>query len=187
MAQASGKAAGGQLEERINLAEETASKLTQATALIQSSPTNLQSALALLASIEKRARIGNDTPSLVKVCEASLQFCKDCNDDESLIATLKNLTTRRSQKTKAISACVNKCIPWVLDTSEGSKGYVPLNVANEDQRVIREKMVVALRDITDGKIFLEAERARLTRTLAIIKVRVVICRVLFAYRIFLHF
>jgi 26S proteasome regulatory subunit N5 len=168
MAQASGKAAGGQLEERINLAEETASKLTQATALIQSSPTNLQSALALLASIEKRARIGNDTPSLVKVCEASLQFCKDCNDDESLIATLKNLTTRRSQKTKA-SACVNKCIPWVLDTSEGSKGYVPLNVANEDQRVIREKMVVALRDITDGKIFLEAERARLTRTLAIIK------------------
>ena len=175
MAQASGKAAGGQLEERINLAEETATKLTQATALIQSSPSNLQSALALLASIEKRARIGNDTPSLVKVCEASLQFCKDCNDDESLISTLKNLTTRRSQKTKAISACVNKCIPWVLDTSEGSKGFVPLNVANEDQRVIREKMVVALRDITDGKIFLEAERARLTRTLAIIKVRCVEC------------
>ena len=63
----------------------------------------------------------------------------------------------------------------MLDTSEGSKGFVPLNVANEDQRVIREKMVVALRDITDGKIFLEAERARLTRTLAIIKVRCVEC------------
>ena len=172
MATQSGKATGGQLEERINLAEETATKLTQATSLIQSSPSNLPSALALLASIEKRARVGNDSPSLVKVCEASLQLCKDCNDDESLIATLKILTTRRSQKTKAVSACVNKCIPWVLDTSEGSKGFVPLNVTNDEQRAIREKMVIALRDITDGKLFLEAERARLTRALAIIKVRV---------------
>jgi hypothetical protein len=34
----------------------------------------------------------------------------------------------------------------------------------------RDKLVVALRDITDGKIFLEAERARLTRALATIKV-----------------
>jgi len=169
MATQSGKATGGQLEERINLAEETATKLTQATSLIQSSPSNLPSALALLASIEKRARVGNDSPSLVKVCEASLQLCKDCNDDESLIATLKILTTRRSQKTKAVSACVNKCIPWVLDTSEGSKGFVPLNVTNDEQRAIREKMVIALRDITDGKLFLEAERARLTRALAIIK------------------
>lgn len=92
---------------------------------------------------------------------------------KSLLATLNNLTTRRSQKTKAISACVNKAIPWVLDSTagEGSKGYMPLEVANEEQKAIREQLVVALRDITDGKIFLEAERARLTRALAIIKVR----------------
>lgn len=165
----SGKAAGGQLEERIDLAEETETKLSQARSLVETSPSNLPSALALLASIEKRARIGNDSPSLVKVCEASLQLCKDCNDDEQLLATLQNLTTRRSQKTKAISACVNKCIPWVLDTSDGSKGFVPLEVQNDEQKAIREKMVVALRDVTDGKLFLEAERARLTRALAIIK------------------
>jgi len=166
----SGKAAGGQLEERIDLAEETETKLSQARSLVETSPSNLPSALALLASIEKRARIGNDSPSLVTVCEASLQLCKDCNDDEQLLATLQNLTTRRSQKTKAISACVNKCIPWVLDTSDGSKGFVPLEVQNDEQKAIREKMVVALRDVTDGKLFLEAERARLTRALAIIKV-----------------
>lgn len=169
MATQSGRADGGQLENRIDLTEETATKLTQATSLVQTSPSNLPSALALLASIEKRARVGNDVPSLLKVCEASLQLCKDCNDDESLIATLKNLTTRRSQKTKAISACLNKCIPWVLDSSEGSKGFIPIAVENDVQKAIREKLVVTLRDITDGKIFLEAERARLTRALAIIK------------------
>jgi 26S proteasome regulatory subunit N5 len=172
----SGKADGGQLEERIDLSSETESKISQAQSLIASSPTNLSSALSLLASIEKRARVGNDTPSLLKVCEASLQLCKDCNDEESLIDTIKMLTTRRSQKSKAIGACVNKTLPWVLesgsesDDGDGMKGYVPLAVSTDEQKVIREKLVVTLRDVTDGKLFLEAERARLTRALAIIKV-----------------
>jgi 26S proteasome regulatory subunit N5 len=167
MAQASGRASGGQLEERIDLTEETNEKLEQASSLVQASPNHLASALALLASIEKKARVGNDTPNLVRVCEASLQLCKDCNDDESLVATIKTLTTRRSQKSKAIAACVNKVCPWVLDSS---KGYEPLPVDNEDQKKIRERLVITLRDVTDGKMFLEAERARLTRALAIIKV-----------------
>lgn len=170
----SGRAEGGQLEEKIDLSTEAESKISQAKTLIASSPTNLSSALSLLASIEKRARVGNDTPSLVKICEASLQLCKDCNDEESLIDTIKMLTTRRSQKSKAIGACVNKAIPWVLETDSGSekgmKGYVPLAVTTEEQKVIRERLVVTLRDVTDGKLFLEAERARLTRALAIIKV-----------------
>ncbi len=173
----SGKAEGGQLEERIDLSSETESKISQAQSLISSSPTNLSSALSLLASIEKRARVGNDTPSLVKICEASLQLCKDCDDEESLIDTIKMLTSRRSQKSKAIGACVNKAIPWVVECGDesgggdGMKGYVPLAVTNDEQKKIRESLVVTLRDITDGKLFLEAERARLTRALSIIKVR----------------
>lgn len=170
MAQASGKATGGQLEERIDLTEETNAKLEEASLLVQTSPSNLESALAILASVEKKARIGNDTPNLVRVCETSLQLCKDCNDDEILVATIKFLTSRRSQKTKAVSACVNKVCPWVLDMSDGAKGYVPLDVSSDSQKKIRETLVVTLRDITDGKMFLEAERARLTRALAIIKV-----------------
>lgn len=167
----SGRASGGQLEERVDLSVETMEKLAQARSLVDASPSNLREALALLAALEKRCRVGNDTPSLVLVCEASLQLCKDCSDQEALIATLKSLATRRSQKTKAVSALVEKAIPWVLkDSSDGdSKGYEPLDVATEDQKDIREKLVVTLRDITDGKIFLETERARLTRALALIK------------------
>jgi 26S proteasome regulatory subunit N5 len=171
-AAASGRASGGELEERVDLSEATTTKIKQAQDLIETSPSNLPSALSLLAGLEKQCRVGNDTPSLVEVCEASLQLCKDCQDEESLISTLKTLSTRRSQKSKAIGALVNKAIPWVLksgEESETSKGYEPLDVDSEEQKVIREKLVVTLRDITDGKIFLEAERARLTRALAIIK------------------
>ena len=50
-------------------------------------------------------------------------------------------------------------------------GFSPIAVANDEEKAARERLVVALRDITDGKIFLEAERARLTRALATIKVR----------------
>ena len=163
----SGAAAAGQLEERADLSAETDAKLEQSGSLVAANTDNLREALALLAALEKRCRVGNDSPSLVRVCEASLQLCKDCSDDEALVATLKNLATRRSQKTKAVSALVHKAMPWVLK----GDGYTPLPVQNDEQKAIRERLVVALMEITDGKIFLEAERARLTRALSTIKVR----------------
>ena len=157
----------GQLEERVDLSAETDAKISQAESLIGASHDNLREALALLAALEKRCRVGNDALSLVRVCETSLQLCRDCGDDEALVATLKNLSTRRSQKTKAVSALVQKAMPWVMD----GDGFSPIAVANDEEKAARERLVVALRDITDGKIFLEAERARLTRALATIKVR----------------
>eukprot|EP00978_Attheya_sp_CCMP212_P005168 scaffold11448_cov44-Attheya_sp.AAC.4 len=155
----SGTAAGGQLEERVDLTKETDAKLAQS----QSLP--LKEALALLGGLEKQCRIGNDLPNLVRVCEASMQLAKDSGDDAVVVQTLEHLASRRSQKTKAITALVAKCLPWVLT----EKSHVPLAVTSDEQKESRLKLVVALRDITDGKLFLEAERARLTRALATIK------------------
>jgi len=165
---ASGRAEGGQLEERVDLSAETASKISQARTLVASSPSNLRDALALLAALEKRCRVGNDTPSLVRVCEACLDLCKEAGDDEALLATLKNLSTRRSQKAKAIGALVTKCLPWVLDEGDG---FTPIVIAegNEAAAKARDALVEELREITDGKMYLEAERARLTRAMAILK------------------
>ena len=165
----SGRASGGQLEQRIDLTSETVTRLAQAQSLVTASSANLNEAITLLAGHEKRCRIGNDTPSLVKVCELSLQLCKDCGDEERLVATLNSLVSKRNQKTKAISAMVQKAIPWVLRIESGT--YLPLDVSNQEQKRIRDNLVIVLRNITDGKIFLEAERARLTRALAIIKVQ----------------
>jgi 26S proteasome regulatory subunit N5 len=159
---ASGSAAGGALEEREDLTPETDAKLEQSQTLATSG--QLREALALLAALEKRCRVGNDSPNLVRVCEASLQYCKDAGEDELLITTLQTLATKRSQKSKAVLALVHKSLPWCI-----SDQYTPLAVT-EDKKPARENLVTALRDISDGKLFLEAERARLTRALATIKV-----------------
>lgn len=159
----SGAAAGGELEEKVDLTPETDAKLEQSAQLAKGG--SLNEALALLAALEKRCRVGNDNPNLVRVCEASLQYCKDAGDSETLLTTLQTLSTRRSQKTTAVRALVLKCIPWCL-----ADHYSPLSVASEEEKTARDKLVEALRDITDGKIFLEGERARLTRALAAIKV-----------------
>lgn len=160
-ATSSGAASGGQLEERIDLSIETTQKIEQASSL------PLTDALALLSALEKRCRVGNDTPSLVKVCEASLQLCFDANNFEALIATLKTLSTRRSQKSKAIAALVTKCLPWVVNQTDGFTPCGKWDTASTST-ADRDTLVTELRNITDGKMYLEAERARLTRTLAII-------------------
>jgi 26S proteasome regulatory subunit N5 len=157
----SGAAAGGELEEKVDLSAEVDAKLEQAKTLAGSN--QLKEAIVLVTALEKRCRVGNDTPSLVKVCEAALQYCKDAGDFETLVATLQALSTRRSQKSAAVRAMVNLAMPWVVDNNAP--------VVNGDFSVEnRDALVVALRDITDGKLFLEAERARLTRGLAAIKV-----------------
>lgn len=180
--QSSGKASGGQLEERVDLSAETATKIAQARDLVSSSASAsasasaLQDALALLAALEKRCRLGNDTPSLVKVCEACLDLCHEAGDSEALLGTLKTLATRRSQKSKAIEALVHRCLPWVVDVH--ADGFTPLATpaaggqkggGDDDNDNARDALVEELRSITDGKMYLEAERARLTRTVAILK------------------
>lgn len=170
----SGRASGGELEEKIDLTPETDAKLEQSAQLVKGG--QLKEALAMLTALEKRCRVGNDTPNLVRVCEASLQFCKDASDDEMLVTTLQTLSTRRSQKQAAIKALVHKSIPFCV---EGQ--FTPLAVSNDVEKKSRDKLVEALREISDGKIFLEAERARLTRCMAMILVSNKLLRMQFLF------
>ncbi|MGK3737149.1 MAG: 26S proteasome regulatory subunit N5 [Bacillariaceae sp.] len=164
----SGRALGGELEEKVDLTPETDAKLEQSAQLAKGG--QLKEALTMLAALEKRCRVGNDSPNLVRVCESSLQYCKDAGDDELLLTTLQTLSTRRSQKQAAIRALVHKCIPYCV---EGQ--YTPLAVTGGNEKKARDKLVEALREISDGKIFLEAERARLTRCMAMIMVSLNYC------------
>lgn len=159
----SGRATGGELEEKIDLTPETDAKLEQSAQLARGG--QLKEALGLLAALEKRCRVGNDSPNLVRVCEASVQYCQDAGDNEMLVTTLQTLATRRSQKQAAIKALVGKAIPFCV---EGQ--YSPMPVSSEVEKKARGKLVSALREISDGKIFLEAERARLTRCMSMILV-----------------
>lgn len=162
----SGRASGGQLEERVDLSSETDLKIGQATTLAESG--QLSEALSLLGALEKKCRVGNDNASLVRVCETSLKLCYANKDDdashEALIHTLQSLSTRRSQKTVAIRALVQTALPWCIRDT-----YTPLPVNSVAEKNKRDLLVKTLLDITEGKIFLERERAQFTRALATIK------------------
>jgi 26S proteasome regulatory subunit N5 len=159
--ESSGRASGGELEEKVDLTPETDAKLDHSAQLAKGG--QLKEALAILTALEKRCRVGNDVVNLVRVCEASLQHCKDAGDDEMLRTTLQTLSTRRSQKQAAIKALVQKAIPYCV---EGQ--FSPVAVSSDIEKKSRNELVEALREISDGKIFLEAERARLTRCMSMI-------------------
>ena len=160
---ASGRATGGELEEKVDLTPETDAKLEQSAQLVKGG--QLKEALAMMSALEKRCRVGNDSSNLVRVCEASVQYCKDAGDDEALVTTLQTLSTRRSQKQAAIKALVLKAMPYCVEDQ-----FSPMPVAGDIEKKARDKLVEALREISDGKIFLEAERARLTRCMSMILV-----------------
>jgi len=82
-----------------------------------------------------------------------------------VLHTLQTLATRRSQKTAAIRTLVQTAMPWCV-----VEPYSPVAAPTKREEEFRNKLVEALRDISDGKIFLERERAVLTRVLATIKV-----------------
>ena len=171
-AQSSGKAAGGQLEERVDLSAETTEKISQATSLIETAKSNpsslpsaLQDALAILSALEKKCRVGNDTPSLVNVCRTMITLCREADgsdEKEVLHATLKQLSTRRSQKSKAIAVLVETVSPWLI----AEDGYTPLD--SNEFATSRHDLLTTLRNIASGKMYLEAEYARITRCLAIL-------------------
>lgn len=172
-AQSAGKASGGQLEERVDLSSETTEKISQATTLIDTAkstnpsslPSALQDALALLSALEKKCRVGNDTPSLVQVCRTMIALCREADgsdEKEVLHATLKQLSTRRSQKSKAIAVLVETVSPWLIDED----GYTPRDTAEFSGS--RHELLTTLRNISSGKMYLEAEYARITRCLAIL-------------------
>jgi 26S proteasome regulatory subunit N5 len=169
----SGSAGAGEglLEEKVDLSAETEAKLSEARSLHESNPSgaNLDAALAVLYGMEKKCRTNNDVASLVKVCEAAIKLCYESQQIDALISTLQALATRRSQKSAAVKAMVTLSLPWCMDVDK----QAPLDPAavKGGGQVFRDKLVVALRDLSDGKLYLERERAILTRALATIKVR----------------
>jgi hypothetical protein len=168
----SGAASGGQLEERLDFTKETDLALAQCASLLEDGASVLPDVLAILSALEKKCRIGNDAVNLGRICSAALQACYDVHDHAAVRATLTAYATKRSQKVAAIRALVITAVPWCIATKEEgvTLSYTPIPVQNEEERAHRQALLLALREITDGKLFLERERAQLTRALATIQV-----------------
>ena len=117
---------------------------------------NLKDAVAALLPLEKATRVAQDAPACTKVVLGITTICFDDPTDgfETAISTVTMLAKRRS----ALQTPILKMVQKAMDYIEKSP--------SEERKVA---LIEALRAVTEGKIFLELESARLTRQLAAIK------------------
>jgi 26S proteasome regulatory subunit N5 len=88
------------------------------------------------------------------VCESIARACWAAKDVPALTAQVLALCKRRGQAKAAITALVRVALGFATQTA------APL------ARSEREDLIGALKTVTDGKIYVEVERARATAALA---------------------
>jgi 26S proteasome regulatory subunit N5 len=112
-----------------------------------------------LLQCEKKCRLSNDAIATKNVCVAILKLCREKQSWSHLIANSQLLAKRRSQSKVAITGIVAQGLEQLEDTT------IKLDDAT------REELLKTLCDVTDGKMYCEAERAKLTRMLSALKER----------------
>lgn len=114
----------------------------------------LQEAIEILLQMEKQARIAADTHSTSRLLVSIVKFCYQQKDFAALNENLHLLSKRRSQLKLAVTKMVQEACTYIDEISD------------MEQKL---KLIDTLRTVTSGKIYVEIERARLTRKLAAIK------------------
>lgn len=114
----------------------------------------IHDALDALLSLEKQTRTGADMASTGRVLVAIVQICFEAKNWAALNEHIVLLTKRRSQLKQAVAKMVQECCSYVdqMPTKE-----------------LKLKLIDTLRTVTEGKIYVEVERARLTHKLAQMK------------------
>lgn len=114
----------------------------------------LKDAVELLLGLEKKCRLAGDTHSAGETALLILKLCRKANDWAELNANIVLLFKRRSQFKIVQEKIVQEAAEFVPDAPD---------------RKTELELIATLRSVAEGKLFLEVERARLTRRLAQIK------------------
>lgn len=113
----------------------------------------LEEAILLLLAVEKKCRVNNDFLNLKEVCLQMVRLCRSKSDWTKLNATLAIINKRRSQSKLAIGAIVEEATKYLDETPSLE---------------IKIELIKTLKDICEGKMYVEAESANLHLTLAMI-------------------
>ncbi|XP_051889143.1 26S proteasome non-ATPase regulatory subunit 12 [Pristis pectinata] len=114
----------------------------------------LQEAIDNLLSLEKQTRTASDMASTSRILVAIVKMCYDAKDWDALNENIVLLSKRRSQLKQAVTKMVQECYTYVSQITD-----LPIKL----------RLIDTLRTVTAGKIYVEIERARLTKHLAMIK------------------
>ncbi|GAB1211274.1 hypothetical protein ATERTT37_000387 [Aspergillus terreus] len=120
----------------------------------QLAKTDLQGAIDKLLVLEKQARQASDLPTTSRLLVAIVTFCKDAADWNVLNDNVLLLSKKHGQLKQAVTKMV-QVVMGFLDATP-----------NLD---VKLSVIHTLRTVTEGKIFVEVERARVTRILSNIK------------------
>jgi len=127
--------------------------ITEQTRVAQSG--RLNEAVENLLALEKQTRQAEDHLSTSKLAVGIVRLCYNSRDWQALNNYLQVLAKRRGQLRTVIQDFVKEAMTYLDDQS------TPM-----DKRM---ELLDTLRNITEGKMFVEIERARLTRILAKVK------------------
>ena len=114
---------------------------------------SLDDAIVLLLSLEKKCRVNNDITNLKEVCLHMVRLCRDRNDWAKLASVVTVINKRRTQSRHAVSAVVAEVLTY-LDAAPSLE--------------VKIDVIKCLKDVCEGKIYVEAESAQLHMMLAII-------------------
>eukprot|EP01118_Nematostelium_gracile_P000175 TRINITY_DN10169_c0_g2_i1.p1 TRINITY_DN10169_c0_g2~~TRINITY_DN10169_c0_g2_i1.p1 ORF type:complete len:491 (+),score=158.17 TRINITY_DN10169_c0_g2_i1:157-1473(+) len=112
----------------------------------------LNDAVENLLAVEKQTRQAEDAISTSKLAVAIVKLCYQAKDWVALNNYLQILSKRRGQLRKVVQDFVQEAMTYLDDNS-----------SPKDKRM---ELLDTLRTITEGKMYVEIERARLTRILA---------------------
>ncbi|KAL9010441.1 MAG: hypothetical protein Q9173_004623 [Seirophora scorigena] len=115
---------------------------------------NVQAALEKLAGLEKSARQASDLASTSRCLVAVVTICKDSGDWLLLNEQVLLLSKKHGQLKQATTKMVQVVMGFIDEAPTQEK---------------KLSVIETLRTVTEGKIFVEVERARVTRILSNIK------------------
>ncbi|XP_012935611.1 26S proteasome non-ATPase regulatory subunit 12 [Aplysia californica] len=114
----------------------------------------LTDAIDQLMSLEKQTRTAADTHSTSRILVAIVKMCFETKNWDALNENIVLLTKKRGQIKQSVTKMIQEACTYVE------------KMPNKETRL---KLIDTLRTVTAGKIYVEIERARLTRTLAKIR------------------
>lgn len=136
---------------KIDLTDETRATIAESTRVAE---TSLQDAMDLLLGMEKKCRQGNDFDNLREVVLHMVRLCQQKGDWAKLCTILQVIAKRRAQHKSAITAIVQESVTFVDQTPS---------------EAVKVELIKTLKDICEGKMYVEGEGARLTLQLALIR------------------
>lgn len=106
----------------------------------------IDEAITLLFTMEKKCRTHNDSANLTAVCLHMLILCKRKDDWTKLNSVLSLINKRASQNKSTVSSVVNESMKLLESTPTEQ---------------IKVELIKTLKEICDGKIYVESESAKL--------------------------